>query len=278
MPASPVVGSGLDAVLRQAVPPWLVPAVIAITHLGNVVFLLALFTVDYWFGGHDRGAHAISLALAGMALVTVLKSLFAQPRPPEEVRLVQTSGFAFPSGHATIATIGYGVLASDIEAGTRRTRYAVAGVLVVLVALSRVVLGAHFLRDVVAGVVVGLVFVAIAEFLTGHDPRPGFLLATGLGVAALLASGVTRDSVAEFGAILGAAVAWVALDAIPPVESRREKLVLLAGGLPVFITLSYLSLFTRLPLSVVFLLNGALLAGVILAPLPVTRFARRDPP
>lgn len=272
MTGSQVVGSGLGEAVRQAVPPWLVPVVVGITHLGNVVVLLALFTIDYWFGDHERGAHALALALAGMALITALKALFAEPRPPEQVRLIVASGFSFPSGHATIATIGYGALAFDLERGTRRTRYAVAGVIVVLIALSRVALGVHFLRDVVAGVAVGVAFLIVAEFLTGHDPRPGFLLAAALGVVAVLVSGASQDSVVEFGAILGAAVTWESFEEIPSVESLREHLVLLGGGLPVFVGLSYLSLFVDLPLAVVFLFNVALLAGVILAPLPVTRF------
>ena len=272
MTLAQVVGSGLGDVVREAVPPSLIPAVIAITWLGNVVFLLALFTTDYWFGDHDRGAHALSLALAGMALITLLKAVFAEPRPPEALRQIATGGFSFPSGHATIATIGYGVLAYDLKVGTKRARYALAGVLVVLVALSRVVLGVHFLRDVVAGVAVGLVFLAVAEWLTGHDPRPGFLLAAGLGVLALLVSGASQDGVAEFGAIVGAAVAWEAFAPLPSVESRRERVVLLGVGLPVFVAISYVSLFADLPVVGVFALNVALLAGVVLAPLPVSRY------
>ena len=278
MTDSRVVGAAIGEAIRQAVPPGLVPVVLAVTRLGNVVLLLALFTVDYWFGDHDRGAHALSLALAGMALITTLKSVFAEPRPPETARRIATGGFSFPSGHATIATIGYGVLAYDLEWGPRYVRYAAASVLIVLVAFSRVALGVHFVRDVVVGIVVGLAFLAVAEFLTGHDPRPGFLLAAALGVVALLVSGVSQDSAVEFGSILGAAVAWEAFDEIPSVESLREHLVLLGGGLPVFVTISYLSLFVQLPLVVVFLLNAVLLAGVILAPLPATRLLRGDRP
>lgn len=272
MVGTPVVGSGLDEVLRQAVPPWLVPLFIVITRLGNVVVLLGLFTIDYWFGDHDRGAHALGLALAGMALVTTLKAFFAEPRPPEHVRLVAAAGFSFPSGHATIATIGYGTLAYDLKLGSRRVRYAVAGVLVTLIALSRVVLGVHFLRDVVVGIAVGVAFLAVTASLTGHHPRPGFLLAAALGAIALLASGASQDSVVEFGAILGATVAWESVGEIPTVESVREHLALLGVGLPVFVGISYVSLLTDIPTAGVFLLNVALLAGVVLAPLPVTRF------
>lgn len=272
MTAPQIAGAELGDAIRATLPSWLVPLFVVITWFGNVVFLLVLFVVDYWFGDHERGAHALGIVLAGMALITTLKAVFAEPRPPEAVRVVATGGFSFPSGHATIATIGYGVLAYDLEIGTRRQRYAVAAIVVALVALSRVVLGVHFLRDVVAGIVVGVVFLLAAGALTGHDPRPGFLLAGVIGAIALVVSGASQDSVAEFGAILGAVLAWEALAPLPSVESLRERIVLVGAGLPVFATISYLSLLGDLPILGVFVLNVALLAGVILAPLPVTRF------
>lgn len=272
MGVSQVIGSEIGEAIRQAVPPWLVPVFLAITRLGNVVVFFALFTLDYWFGDHERGAHAISLALGGMALITVLKALFAEPRPREAIQVIKAGGFSFPSGHATTATIGWGVLAYDLKIGSRDTRYAVAAVLIVLVALSRVVLGVHFVRDVVAGIFVGLAFLVATILLTEHAPRPGFLLAAGLGVAALLISGISQDSVAELGAILGAALAWEAFgEDIPSVETDREHVVLVAA-LPVFGALGYLSLTTEIALVLVFLLNAVLMVGIIVAPLIATRF------
>ncbi len=184
---------GVSTAVREAVPPWLVPAFVAITFLGNAGFYLAAFSLDYWFGDHERGAHALGVALGGMALVVALKALFAEPRPPEAGRLVEATGYSFPSGHATGAAVAYGVLAFDLRMGSRRTRFAVAGVLVALIALSRVVLGVHFVRDVVAGVVAGGVFLAVAIVVTEHAPRPGFFLAVGVGLVAAVLSGASTD-------------------------------------------------------------------------------------
>lgn len=108
MNALQAIGSGIGESIRQAVPWRLVPVFIAITRLGNVALFFVLFTLDYWLGDHERGAHALSLALGGLALVTVLKTLFAEPRPPETTWVIETGGFGFPSGHATTATIGWG--------------------------------------------------------------------------------------------------------------------------------------------------------------------------
>jgi membrane-associated phospholipid phosphatase len=266
MPPIPVVGAEFGEAIRAAVPPWLVPVFVLITHLGNPAFFLVVFAIDYWFGDHGRGSHALALAIGGMALVTALKTFFDAPRPPASINLIPISGYSFPSGHATASTIGYGILAYDLTVGSRRWRYALAGVFVVLVALSRVVLGVHYVRDVVAGVLVGLLFLAVAIRLTRHAPRPGFVLALAFGGTALVVSGASHDGVAVFGAALGGAVTWNYLDAVPTVESLRSKPALLAIALPVFAGLGYVGAELDIPTAAVFVTNAALMAGVLAAP------------
>lgn len=266
MTPSPVVGAEFGEAIRAAVPPWLVPVFVLITHLGNPAFFLVVFALDYWVGDRLRGAHAIGVAVAGIALVAALKSFFDAPRPPASLHLIPISGYSFPSGHAAASTIGYGILAYDLTVGSRRSRYGLAGVFVVLVALSRVVLGVHYVRDVVAGVLVGLLFLAVAIRLTRHAPRPGFALALAFGATALVVSGASHDGVAVFGAALGGAVTWNYLDAVPTVESLRSKPVLLVVVLPVFAGLGYVGTELDIPTMAVFVVNAALMAGVLAAP------------
>jgi membrane-associated phospholipid phosphatase len=272
MTVSPVVGHEIGEALRAAVPPWLVPVFIAITRLGNPAFFLAVFALDYWFGDHRRGAHAIGLALAGMALVTALKTFFGEPRPADAINVIPASGYAFPSGHATGATIGYGILAYDLDVGSWRSRSAVAGVLIVLVALSRVVLGVHFVRDVVAGMVVGTLFLAAAISLTKHAPRPAFVLAVAVGAVAFLISGATTDGVAVLGGALGAALTWGLLPEVPRLDTFKGRLVLSAGFLPVLVGLGYVGVETEVPLLFTFVATAAIMAVVLAAPVVAARF------
>lgn len=267
----PVLGYEVGDLIREVVPPWLIPVFIFITYLGNPVFFLVLFVLDYWFRNSERGAHAISLMLGGIALVTALKTFFDAPRPPQRINVVSVTGFAFPSGHATGSTIGYGLLAFDLEIGSRRSRFAVAVLLIVLIALSRIVLGVHFVRDVVAGILIGSVFLTVAIVLTRHAPRPGFVLAVGLGVAAVVISGASYDGVAVLGGALGALVTWEHLEPIPAVDSMRSRLVLLGALGPVLAVLAYVQTLVTLPLLAVFVLNTVLMASVIASPFLVTQ-------
>ena len=273
-PMSPVPGVGheIGAVIRQMVPPWLTPVFIAITRFGNPAFFLAVFALDYWFGDHRRGAHALSLAIAGIGLVTGLKMFFDAPRPPAAVTVVPISGYSFPSGHATGATIGYGILAYDLEIGAWRARYAVAIGLILLVALSRVVLGVHFVKDVVVGMVLGTAFLIVAVWLTEHDPRPGFVLAVALGAVAFIISGGNQDGAVVFGGAVGAALIWSYLDAVPRVDSTVQMLVLLGVVGPTLTGLAYVGSEINIPVLAAFALNAVVFAGILVAPNVVTRF------
>ncbi|WP_435182011.1 phosphatase PAP2 family protein [Halorussus sp. AFM4] len=266
MTGSQVVGQGIGDAIRAAVPPWLVPVFVAITRLGNPAFFLAVFALDYWFGDRERGAHALALAIAGMGVVTALKTFFDAPRPSEMVAVVPISGYSFPSGHATGATIGYGILAYDLEWGSWRQRYAVAGAMILLVALSRVVLGVHFVRDVVAGIAVGTLFLAGAVWLTEHDPEQGFVVAVAMGAAAFVVSGASRDGTAVLGAALGGGLAWSRIDAVPSLKSLRSRLAISVGVLPALAVLGYVGVEMHVPVALTFLITVVLMAGVLAAP------------
>lgn len=115
---------------------WLVPIVVAIA------FLLARRP---WAAGIFVVVSAVSAGL-----VQALKALFGRHRP-DDILLDITSG-AFPSGHAANAATVATLLAVLVP----RWWIAVAGaVYVVLMALSRTYLGAHWLSDTVGGAVLG---------------------------------------------------------------------------------------------------------------------------
>lgn len=265
MPASVVLGTLGDAV-RAAVPPWLVPLFRGVTRLGNLGVFLVAFALDYWFVDRERGAHAIGVVVGGMALLTALKYAFAAPRPPASVNLVPTGGHSFPSGHAMGATVAYGALAVDLDAGSPRARYAAAGGLVSLIALSRVVLGVHFVRDVLAGIAFGVAFLVVAFGVTGRDPRLAFLLAIAVALLAVAVSGASRDGVGLLGVAVGAAVAWELADDGTTVERPLWRLALLGGLLPVLAGLGFVALIADPPPIAVFALTVALGAGLVAPP------------
>jgi membrane protein DedA with SNARE-associated domain/membrane-associated phospholipid phosphatase len=103
-------------------------------------------------------------ALVGSSLLdTALKQIFHRPRPVWDSPLLTARGFSFPSGHAMGSLVAYGMLAYLIvrHMDHPRRRMAVAGgtvALVLLIGLSRMILGVHYFSDVVGGYAAGVVW------------------------------------------------------------------------------------------------------------------------
>jgi membrane-associated phospholipid phosphatase len=88
-------------------------------------------------------------------LIGLLKGIYDRARPPGS--LVATSGASFPSGHSVAATVTVvAAVIALVPPGTRRVAWgAAAAGFSVLMALSRAYLGAHWLSDALAGVLLG---------------------------------------------------------------------------------------------------------------------------
>jgi membrane-associated phospholipid phosphatase len=115
----------------------------------------------------------LTLAVGGGKLVNLLlKLLFARPRPAWSHPLAMLTSASFPSGHAMQSVIFYGLLGylviPRIASWRARVWTVVAGVvLVLLIGLSRLYLGVHYLIDVLAGYAAGVVWLAFS--ITGVE-------------------------------------------------------------------------------------------------------------
>jgi undecaprenyl-diphosphatase len=101
----------------------------------------------------------------------VLKGVYERPRPLES--LVVTTGASFPSGHAVAAsaTVVAAVIAL-VPPGRRRAWWALAAVAFsILMGLSRAYLGAHWLSDAVAGILLGISCAVVTALMIGQIQR-----------------------------------------------------------------------------------------------------------
>jgi membrane-associated phospholipid phosphatase len=102
----------------------------------------------------------------GMVLNEWLKVLVHRQRPFVEGPFVDWSGYSFASGHTIGATLLYGQLLLFILPALKRRHWRIftvssAILLVALVGFSRIALGAHFLTDVLAAIVFGIIWLAL---------------------------------------------------------------------------------------------------------------------
>lgn len=180
-----------------------------VTHLGDGAVLVGLMAAMYWFGAPSRRrtrALVLAIGLLALAVSAGLKGIVDAPRPDVAFGYGMYSPYSFPSAHALGAAAVYGAIAAFGELGTKRLRYAIAGSVIVLVALSRVVVGAHFAGDVLAGVVLGLGIVAL---VVRFRPEPTALFALAGAVAVVsFAFGSTHYTTITTGAAIGATIVW----------------------------------------------------------------------
>ncbi|WP_224336971.1 phosphatase PAP2 family protein [Haloprofundus halobius] len=261
--------------VREAIPPelggWFVPA----TELGGVAFSLAFLCLFYWLTDRERAATLTALVLGGAALAVGLKAGFALPRPPAETALVAETGYGFPSGHAVIATVLYGGLATLVDVGHRGVRYAAATVLVLVVSLSRVVIGVHYVGDVLAGAALGAAFLWGALRITRREPLRAFALAAGLGAVGYALAGPTVNAVTVFGASVGGALTWYALEPTARPVSRLEAATLALVGLPAVVGIRVATEAAGALFPLVFALSVLLVGFVVAFPVLVTELGTR---
>jgi undecaprenyl-diphosphatase len=144
--------------------PALTQFFLAITALGSWLFvtmLTLILCVAGLFVGARRAAATLLIAVLGIPpLVVLLKPLYGRPRPDAVAHLDFVDSASFPSGHALAAAIFFGssalIAVQRTTSDLRRVLItACAGLLIVLVGLSRVYLGVHYSSDVLGGVLVG---------------------------------------------------------------------------------------------------------------------------
>jgi len=144
---------------RWRAPRWIRYWMLAATRMGDGWLWYSLALVLLTFGGSQKFAAvgaAGSAALAGVAVFKILKRLSHRPRPCQIEphcwsRVLPPDRFSFPSGH-TMTAFSIALVLSYFYHGVELPLYFMA----LSIAVSRVVLGMHFLSDVLAGAILGV--------------------------------------------------------------------------------------------------------------------------
>lgn len=219
--------------LHQIFDGRLYPLFVGVTFLGSSLFLWTVIALWYWLVD-PRFARRLGVVL-GLSIVLdqLAKSAVGSPRPYDldaslasELARKTGGGHGFPSGHTQNTAAFWTSLALRFN---RRWLWALAAVMVVLVALSRMALGVHMPVDVVGGAAFG----ALAAWVGSRMPMrelaahravvaPAVAL-TGLAVSYL--GGIEPAALALLAAFLLARPAFV------PPRAPRLRLAMAAGGI-----------------------------------------------
>jgi len=147
---------------------WIKRIAAFLAHSGDSWFW-GLALVLLWFVGPRDWRPQIALLFLGIFFtavsVLILKFLIKRPRPEGEWGQIYRSSdpHSFPSGHAARATMltVLILLAGPFWLGLVMIAWAL------LVAISRIGLGVHFISDILAGTILGILFGGVVFLIFG---------------------------------------------------------------------------------------------------------------
>ena len=165
----------IDLAIFDRLQPWTDPhknrIMLFFTFLGKHQFLIPanLLLIFYFlFATHQNwfSIRVLTIALSSLVLMFLLKYLFQRKRPLSPL-LKAAKGLSFPSGHAIMAVTFYGLLLYILfhSININWLKWLATGLLVLVILLigfSRVYLRVHYASDVLAGFIIGLLWLWIS--------------------------------------------------------------------------------------------------------------------
>lgn len=141
-----------------------------VTKLGNteVVIPLTIITIIFTIFKikNKKLSLSITLNLIGITLINqILKHIIKRDRPIG-YRLIEMSGYSFPSGHAMASMAFYGLLIYIIKR-LGKNKYinnlliTINIAIIILIGVSRIYLGVHYLSDVITGYSISIIYLFI---------------------------------------------------------------------------------------------------------------------
>ena len=137
-----------------------------ITNFGGAIFVISLTTILFFVIKDKKIGISI---IANLGIVTILNQIikFIMQRPrPTEFRIIEETGYSFPSGHSMVSLAFYGYLVYLIykyinNKHLKRTLIIILSVLICIIGVSRIYLGVHYTSDVLGGFLISFAYLII---------------------------------------------------------------------------------------------------------------------
>ena len=137
-----------------------------ITNLGGAYCLITIAILSAIFIKDKKIAFSIPVNLIIITgLNLLLKNIVERPRP-EGYRLIDETGYSFPSGHSMISAAFYGLIIYFIWKNVKNTKLKyisciLLSLVILLIGISRIYLGVHYASDVIGGFSISIAYLII---------------------------------------------------------------------------------------------------------------------
>ena len=137
-----------------------------ITNFGGAIILIILAPMLFIFIKNKKIGISVILNLAIITVLNqLLKRIVQRPRPTE-FRIVEESGYSFPSGHSMVSMAFYGYLIYLIYKHVKNKylkwiSIILLSILICSIGISRIYLGVHYTSDVLGGFFISISYLII---------------------------------------------------------------------------------------------------------------------
>ena len=137
-----------------------------ITNFGGAIFLIIATIILFILIKNKKIGFSI---ISNLVIVTILnqllKNILQRPRP-NEFRIIEETGYSFPSGHSMVSMAFYGYLIYLIYIYVKNkylkcTLIVLLSILICTIGISRIYLGVHYTSDVLGGFLISISYLVI---------------------------------------------------------------------------------------------------------------------
>ncbi len=153
-------------------------AVTFFADMNTIIFVLAIIGVISLLKRNSNFVTAVTAVAVSSVVIDFLKNYVARLRPAQKLYGYVQYGYAFPSGHAFLAVVLYGLIgywcARLCEKKWQKVLVStLATLFVIFIGFSRIVLNVHWLSDVLESWILGgiMLFITIHFHLTTYGSK-----------------------------------------------------------------------------------------------------------
>lgn len=157
---------GYKLISTFLISDFVTPIAKFITNFGGAIFLsIATVMLFLLIKNKKIGLSIISNIVIITVLNQLLKRILQRPRPTE-FRIVEETGYSFPSGHSMVSMAFYGYLIYLIYRYIKNkyvkwTLITILSILICLIGISRIYLGVHYTSDVLGGFLISISYLVV---------------------------------------------------------------------------------------------------------------------
>ncbi len=157
---------GYKVVSTFLISDFATPIAKFVTNFGGAIFLIILTIVLFILIKNKKIGVSIFLNLALITILNqLLKRILQRPRPTE-YRIIEETGYSFPSGHSMVSMAFYGYLIYLIYKYVKNKyvkwiSIVLLSILICSIGVSRIYLGVHYTSDVLGGFFISISYLII---------------------------------------------------------------------------------------------------------------------